>query len=114
MRIGNDELDATQSPSGQLSKKLRPDRLGLRRADLHAEHLASTIGVDTHRDDEGDGDDAPAAPDLQIGGVDPQIGPFDLDGPSEKGLHLVVDLLAKPGYLALGDATHAHGLDPWP
>jgi len=36
--------------------------------------------------------------------------PFACDGPVEKGLYLLVDLLAKPGDLAFGDATHAHGL----
>ena len=48
---------------------------------------------------------------LQVGGVDPQIGPVAFDRPLEEGLHLAVDLLAEPGDLALGDAAHAHGLD---
>ncbi len=41
MRIGNDELDAAQASPRQLAQELRPDRLGLGRADLHAQHLAS-------------------------------------------------------------------------
>lgn len=53
MGIGDDELDATQTPPGQLSKKLGPDRLGLGCADLQrhqllgseADHLAQQIGV---------------------------------------------------------------------
>jgi hypothetical protein len=111
MRIGDGELDAAQSPPGQLSKKLSPDCFGLGCADLHAEHFPSAIGVDAHRDDDRDRDDPATAPDLQIGRIDPQIGPLSLDGPVKKGLHLVVDLIAQPGYLALGDARHAHGFD---
>ncbi|MNL24735.1 hypothetical protein D3C87_1461830 [compost metagenome] len=97
MRIGDGELDAAQSPPGQLSKKLGPDRLGFGRADFHAEHLASAVGVDADGDDDGDRDDATAAPDLEVGGIDPEVGPFAFDGPVEEGLHLLVDLLAQPG-----------------
>ncbi len=43
--------------------------------------------------------------------IDPQIWPVALDRPIEEGLDLAVDLLAQPTDLALGDATHAHGLD---
>ncbi len=111
MRVGDDELDATQAASRQLAQELRPDRLGLRGADLHAQHLAPAVGVDADGDDDGDRDDAPAAAHLQVGGVDPQIGPVALDRPVEEGLHLAVDLLAQPRDLALGDAAHAHGLD---
>ena len=53
----------------------------------------------------------PASADLQVGGVDPQIGPVALDRPVEEGLHLAVDLLAQPRHLALGDAAHPHRLD---
>src|SRR6185295_5636610 len=38
MRVGDDELDATQAASRQLAQELRPDRLGFRRADLHAQN----------------------------------------------------------------------------
>src|SRR5690606_3049961 len=47
----------------------------------------------------------------QIGRVNPEVGPFAFDGPVEKSLHLLVDLLAQPGDLALGNARHAHGLN---
>ena len=44
----------------------------------------------------GDGDDAAATADLQVGGIDPQIGPVAFDRPIEEGLHPAVDLLAQP------------------
>ena len=80
MIVGDDELDAAQASPGQLSKKLSPDRLGLGCADLQAEHLASTVCVHGHRDDDCDRDDAPAASDFQVSGVDPEVGPFTFDG----------------------------------
>ncbi|ESY44940.1 hypothetical protein X745_31785 [Mesorhizobium sp. LNJC374B00] len=59
MGIGDDELDAAQATAGQLAQELRPDRLGLRRADLHAQHLASAVRIDADSDDNGDRDDRP-------------------------------------------------------
>ncbi len=111
MGVGDNEFDAAQPPSGQLAQEFRPDRLSLGRADFHAEHFASTVGVDADSDDNCNRDDATAAADLQVGGIDPQIGAFALDGPIEEGLHLLVNLLAQPGDLTLGNARHAHRLD---
>ena len=82
--------------------------LGLGGADLHAQHLAPAVAVDADGDDDGDRDDAAVLADLQVGGVDPEIGPVALDRPVEEGLHLAVDLLAQPAHLALRDAAHAH------
>jgi hypothetical protein len=48
---------------------------------------------------------------LDIGGVDPKIGPVAFDGPVEKGFDPPVDLLAQAADLALGDAAHPHSLD---
>src|SRR5215207_1697675 len=40
-----------RSPAArQLAQELGPDRLGLRRADLHAQNLATAVGVDADRD----------------------------------------------------------------
>ena len=49
------------------------ERLG--GADVHAEHLAPAVGVDAHRHDDRDRDDAAGLADLHVGGVDPQIRP---------------------------------------
>lgn len=58
MGIGDDELDAAQAATGQLAQELRPDRLGLRGADLHAQHLAPAVRIDADSDDDGDRHDA--------------------------------------------------------
>jgi len=78
------------------------ERLG--GADVHAEHLAPAVGVDAHRHDDRDRDDAAGLADLHVGGVDPQIRPVALDRPVEEGLHPLINLLAEPAHLALGDA----------
>ncbi len=58
-----------------------------------------------------DRDDAAVAPDLHVGGVDPQVGPVALDRAIEECPHALVDLLAEPAHLALRDAPHAERLD---
>ena len=50
-------------------------------------------------------------PHFQIGGVDPAIGLFALDGSLQEVGHPLVYLLAEPGHQALGHARHGHGLD---
>ena len=101
VRVGDDQLDPAQSAAGQLAQELRPDRFGLGCADLQAQNLAPPVGVDPDGDDDGDRHDPPAAPDLEVGGVDPEVGPVAFERAVEEGLHLAVDLLAEPRHLAL-------------
>ena len=56
--VGDDELHAPQAAAGELAQECRPEGLGLRRADVHAEDLPPAVGVDADRDDHGDRDDA--------------------------------------------------------
>ncbi len=111
MRVGHHELEASKASTRQHAQELRPDRLGLGCTDLHDQHFAPAVGVDADRDNDGDRDDAPAAPNLQVGRVDPQVWPSTFDRPFEEGLHLAVDLLAQARDLAPGNPAHAHGLD---
>lgn len=109
MCIGDDKFDAAHAAPGELAQELRPDRLCLGCADLHAQHLASAVGVDADGDDDGNGDDAAAAADPQVGGVYPQIRPAAFDRPFEEGLHLAVDLLAQPQHLGACPSTILDG-----
>ena len=104
VRVGDDELDAAQPATPQLAQELDPERLRLGRADVHAERLAPAVGVDADRHDDGRRDDAAVLAHLHIGRVDPEIRPVALDRSVEERLDLVVDLLAQPAHLALGDA----------
>ena len=95
----------------QLAQELGPEGLGLRGADVHAEHLAPAVGVDPDGDDHRDRDDAMVAAHLHVGRVEPDIGPVAFERPVEEGLDPVVDLRAQPADLAPGDAGPAHRLD---
>ena len=74
-----------------------------------AEPLAPAVLV--HRDGHYDGaaDDPPVLAELQVGGVEPEIGPSALDGAREGRPDPLVDVRAEPAHLALGDAPTAHG-----
>ena len=56
-----------------------PERLGFRRPDRHAEHLAASVRIDANSDYHGNGDDPAALAHLHVGGVDPQVGPRAFD-----------------------------------
>ena len=66
MRIGDDQLDAAQGAPGQAAQEFHPERLGFAVAGGYAEHFAPAVGVHAHSDDDGGGDDAMIAPDLDV------------------------------------------------
>jgi hypothetical protein len=108
--VGDDELHAAQAAAGELAQELHPERLGLRGPDVHAENPAPTVCVDADRDDHRHRDDAPVPADLQIGRVDPEVGPVALRRPIEERRDPLVDLSAEPAHLALRHAAHAERL----
>ena len=108
--VGDHQLHAAQAAPGEAAQEPGPEGLGLGRADRHAEDLAPALVVDRDCDGYRDRYDAPGLAHLQIGRIQPEIGPVTLQRPVEEALDLVVDLPAQPGDLALGDAGHAHGL----
>ncbi len=109
MGIGDDELHTAHTSTREPTQELRPERLGFGSADSHAQNLAPAIGLDADGDD-GNGNNATTAPDLQIDGIDPETGSIALHGSFEEGLHLDIDLFAQAAHLALGDAAHTHAL----
>jgi hypothetical protein len=111
MGVRDDELHPAQAAAGEAAQELDPERLGLAVADGHAEHLAPAIGIDADRHDHGDGDDLVVAPDLHVGGVEPDIGPVALDRSGQEGVHALVDLGTQARDLALADALHPERLD---
>ena len=64
-------------------------------------------------DDDGNGDDAPATADFQIGGINPQRGPVTLDR-AGRGRPSRLPSISSHSLddLAFGDAAHAHGFGP--
>jgi len=49
MAIGDHQLDAAQTAPGELAQELRPEGLGLRRPDIHAEYFPAAVAVDADR-----------------------------------------------------------------
>src|SRR5215813_10730074 len=111
MTIGDDQLDAAQATAGELAQEAGPEGLGLGVTDIEAQNLAPAIAIDADRHDHGDWHDATFLANLHVGGVDPKIGPVALDRSVEEGFDPLVDLLAEPADLALGDAAHAQRFD---
>lgn len=111
VRVRRDELDAAQSTAGELAQERRPEGLGLGGADIHAQHLAASVVVDSDGENDSDGDDAAVLAHFHIGRVDPDVGPFTLDGAVEECLDPFVDLFAQARHLALRNPVHPHGLD---
>ena len=95
MGVGDHQLDAAQPSAAQLAQEIRPEGLGFRGADVHAQHFAAAIGVGADRDDHRRRDDAAIVANFDVGGVDPKIGPVAFDWAVEEGFDLAVDLLAQ-------------------
>ena len=110
MGIGDDQLDALEAALDQALEEGRPERLGLRGTDAEADDLAPAVGRHRHSDYCRHGDDAAALADLEVGGVEPEIGPLAVQRPVEEGVDPLVDVFAQLGDLALRDAGEAHRL----
>src|SRR5277367_1453972 len=91
-------------------QEVGPEGLGFRRANAEPDDLAPSFGVGGHSDYRGDRDDASALAHLQVGRIQPQIGPVAFKRTFEEGLHPLVDLLAELRDLALRDAGKPHRL----
>ena len=104
VRVRDHKLDAAQAASGQALQEVRPEGLGFRRADAEPNDLAPSFGVGGHSDYRRDRNDASALAHLQVGRIQPQIGPIALERPIEESLHALVDFLAQFRDLALRDA----------
>lgn len=86
-------------------------RLGLQRAGGDAEDRALAVLIHSDGDCRRAADDPPAIADLDIGGVEPEVGPCAFERAGEEGVHPLVDLGAEPADLALGHPAGAHGFD---
>ena len=102
--------DAPQAANAQGSKELGPECLGLGRADTEADDLTASLGVGGHGDYCGDWYDPSALAHLQIGGVEPEIGPFAGERAVQELADTFVDVLAQLRHRALRNAAQPHGL----
>ena len=79
-------------------------------ADGGGDHVAPALGVDGDCDGCRHRDDVPGAAHLEVGGVEPEVGPAALDRALEEGAHPLVDLRTEPGDLALGGYVPGRGV----
>ena len=84
MVVGDHQLHAAQAAAGEAAQEPGPEGLGLGRADRHAEDLAPALVVDRDRDGHRDRYDAPGLAHLQIGRIQPEIGPVTPQRPVEE------------------------------
>ena len=91
--VGDHQLDAGEAAVLERAEEVEPEGFGLGAADLHAEHLAVAVGVGG--DDHGDRDDPSAGADLDVSGVEPEVGPVALERAGEERLDPGVDVLAE-------------------
>ena len=106
--IGDDQLHALEATADQGLEEAGPKGFRFGRADLKPDDLTPAVGVDRDGDYRRHRDDPPALALLEIGGVQPEIGPFAFQGPLQEGLHPLVDVLAELGDLRLRDAGEPH------
>jgi hypothetical protein len=110
VRVGDHQLDPAQATPEQGLQERRPERLGFRRAEAQAHNLPLTLGVHGNRDYRRHGDDPTALPDLQVGGIEPEIRPPALQRALQKAVHPFIDVLAELGDRALADPAQTHRL----
>ena len=80
-----------------------PDGCGMTDATGEA-NKALRVAFDRRRDDGGHRDDPAALPDLQVGRVQPQVGPLALQRPLQEAGDALVDVLAELRDRALREA----------
>ena len=100
-RVGDHQLHAGQTPGPQPAQERDPERAVFAVADFDAEHFAVTAashaGGHYHRL----GHDPPAAPGLDVGGVEEHVRELDMvEGPVPKRPEGLVELRADPAHFS--------------
>lgn len=110
-RGGDDQAGTAQAAVGEGAEELVPEHLCFAGLDRDAQNLSAPVQIDRYSHYGGDGDDPAGPANLDVGGIEPDVGPFAFQWPIQKGIDPFVDLAAKPRNLAFRHAGHAHGLD---
>ncbi len=93
--VGDHQRHASQASVGETAQELGPEGLRLGRSGGDAEHLALAVLVHCDSDYHRTADDAPALADLEVGRIEPEVGPGSLQRPGEERVHALVDLGAE-------------------
>ncbi|SDT04729.1 hypothetical protein SAMN05216598_3756 [Pseudomonas asplenii] len=87
MGIGDHQLYTAQAASHEASQEVRPEWLGFRRADAHAQDFPATMGVHRHGDYDGARHNTAGLPYFDVGGINPEIGSGEINARLLAGLH---------------------------
>jgi len=101
MSVRDDQLDAGEAPRLERAQEVHPESLGLRWPEPQADDLSSSVGVGGHCDYGGNRDDPAALAGLEVGGIEPQIGPLAFERSVQELVHPFIDVLAQLGNGAL-------------
>ena len=112
MFVSDDQLYPAQAAIGQSAQEFVPEHLGFAGLDGDAQNLAPPVGVDRNRHYGCHADDPSRTPHLDVGGVQPEIGPFALQWPVKEGVNAFVDLHAQAGYLCHDLNLRPSGYEP--
>ena len=83
MGIRDDQIDVSETALDQALEEGRPEGLGLRRTNAEADDLTPAVGVGGDGDYRRYRDDAAAFADLEVCGIEPEIGPIALERPKQ-------------------------------
>ncbi|EYD75948.1 hypothetical protein Rumeso_02493 [Rubellimicrobium mesophilum DSM 19309] len=108
--VRDDQPHAPEASPDEVLQERGPEGLRFGRTDVQAHDLAPAVPVGGHGDYGRHTDDAATLADLEVGGIEPEIGPFAFERALEEGAHPLVDLFAQLRDLALADPAQAHGL----
>lgn len=108
--VADDELDAVEAAPDQRAQELLPGGFALAGEDVGADDLAVAIVADGVGDDERTADDAAAVADVDVLGIEPDVGAGPLEGALAPRFDLVGERFAGAGDAALVIVLEAHGL----
>ncbi len=105
--VGDRQRHPRQAPGDQIAQERHPEGLGLGLADIETDHLPAPGLVHGVGDDEGLGAHAAAIPDLEVLGVQPQVGKGAFQRAAAEGIDALVEIAAQGR-----DPVLAHRGDP--
>jgi hypothetical protein len=108
--VGDDQLHPSEATADQAAQELAPERLGLGRAHIQADHLPLAAGVHPVGDHQGVVLDPPAGADLLDLGVQPQIWVVAVQRSLAKGRDLLVQASTQPRDGVFGHPGQPQGL----
>ena len=110
MGVADHQLHAIEATGLQAAQEVHPEGLGLRWPNAQANDFTASLRVGSNSDYGRHADDPSALALLEIGGVEPDIGPVPGQRAVQELADPFIDILAQLGHRAFRDAAQPHGL----